>query len=219
MRFLTTIFFLFCSIVLLAQEVKKADIVSVEEPVIVSLQDKIRQQQTTIDSLILLIMEKEEQGSIVSDIDEAEKLDEDEVKLGKLALQMDQKLFEVLNGESKLDAVKKYFLPRFSANFVSIDKNGVGQIAIVTHENFGEHLDNYTDKKTSYKIVNIDFLDTKVAGDIFNMAYKTIVEVYVDGELNSIQSILTTLTGKRDDYNWRIGSYSSTSIAFEPEEE
>jgi len=49
------------------------------------------------------------------------------------------------------------------------------------------------------------------------MAYKTIVEAYVDGKLDSEMSILTTLTGRRDEHLWKIGSYSSTSISFEPE--
>jgi hypothetical protein len=198
------------------QEVQKAKMQS-EDPVLVSLQNKIRTQQNTIDSLILLIVQMEEEGSIVQDIDEDPNLEDDVVKLGKLALQLDQALFDVLNGDAEMASIRKYFLPRFSANFVSVNKEGVGQIAIVTHENFGEHLANYTDEQTSFKIVNIDFLDTEIAGNVFNLGYKTIVEVYVDGKLFAMQSILTTLTGRRDKYNWKVGNYSSTSIEFEPE--
>ena len=199
-----------------AQEVKKAERTTTD-PVLVSLQNKIRTQQGTIDSLVLLIMTKAEQGSIITDLDEVEKLTEDEVKLGKLALKLDQKLFEVFNKESEVDEIRKYFLSKFSANFVTIDKSGNGSIAIVTHENLGEHLGSIQADKHNYKITNIDFLDTKVAGNVFNMAYKTVVEASIDGKLDAELSILTTLTGRRVDHLWKIGSYSSTSISFEPE--
>ena len=142
-----------------AQEVKKAERTTTD-PVLVSLQNKIRTQQGTIDSLVLLIMTKAEQGSIITDLDEVEKLTEDEVKLGKLALKLDQKLFEVFNKESEVDEIRKYFLSKFSANFVTIDKGGNGSIAIVTHENLGEHIGIIQADQHSYKIVNIDFLDT-----------------------------------------------------------
>ena len=199
-----------------AQEVKKAERTTTD-PVLVSLQNKIRTQQGTIDSLVLLIMTKAEQGSIITDLDEVEKLTEDEVKLGKLALRLDQKLFEVFNKESEVDEIRKYFLSKFSANFVTIDKGGNGSIAIVTHENLGEHLGSIQADKHNYKITNIDFLDTKVAGNVFNMAYKTVVEASIDGKLDAELSILTTLTGRRVDHLWKIGCYSSTSISFEPE--
>ena len=201
-----------------AQEVKKAERTTTD-PVLVSLQNKIRTQQGTIDSLVLLIMTKAEQGSIITDLDEVEKLTEDEVKLGKLALKLDQKLFEVFNKESEVDEIRKYFLSKFSANFVTIDKGGNGSIAIVTHENLGEHLGSIQADKHNYKITNIDFLDTKVAGNVFNMAYKTVVEASIDGKLDAELSILTTLTGRRVDHLWKIGSYSSTSIAFEKKED
>jgi hypothetical protein len=199
-----------------AQEVEKAEILT-KDPVTVSLQDKIRQQAETIDSLVLLIVKMKEEGSIVKDIDDLTQHDEDIVDLGKLALRLDQKLFEVLNKEAEIDEIRKYFLPRFSANFVTVNIEGEGSIAIVTHENFGQHIGDSQEDERSYKIVNIDFLDTKVAGDIFNMAYKTIVESYVDGKLYAEQSVLTTLTGRRDNHGWKVGSYSSTSIEFEPE--
>lgn len=199
-----------------AQEKVKAKIEVQDDPIQVSLQDKIRDQEKAIDSLILLIVKMKEK-SIVQDIDESKDLDEDIIKLGKLALKLDQSLFEVLNEESAPEEIRKYFLPRFSANFVTINKDGQGSIAIVTHENIGDHLGSIQEDQQSYKIVNIDFLDTKVAGDVFNMAYKTKVETYLNGEFYAELSILTTLTGKREDHNWRIGSYSSTSIAFEPE--
>lgn len=202
-------------VVLLSQEVLNA-VVESNDPVLVSFQNKIRDQEKTIDSLILLMMHMKEE-TIVNDIDTSEELDEDIVKLGKLALRFDQKLFEVFNAETELEEIRKYFLPRFSANFVTIDKDGSGSIAIVTHENLGEHLGSIMEDKRSYKIVNIDFLDTKVAGNVFNMAYKTLVEAYVDGKLYTELSVLTTLTGRRDEHLWKIGSYSSTSIEFEPE--
>lgn len=200
-----------------AQEVEKAERAS-KEPILVALQNKIRQQNETIDSLVLLIVHMQDDGSIVLDIDESAELDEDVVKLGKLALKLDQKLFEALNKEGDFVGIRKYFLPRFSANFVTINKNGEGNIAIVTHENLGAHLGSIQQNERSYKIVNIDFLDTKVAGDIFNMAYKTLVETYIEGKLVAEQSVLTTLTGRRDNLDWKVGNYSSTSIEFEPEE-
>lgn len=210
------ILFVFCSISSFAQEVVKQEIKTQEEPVLISLQDKIRDQEKTIDSLILLIVQMKDE-TITNDIDNSEEHNEDIIKLGKLALRFDQKLFEVFNEEAELEEIRRYFLPRFSANFVTVDKDGNGSIAIVTHENLGEHLGNIQEDERSYKIVNIDFLDTKVAGDIFNMAYKTLVEVYIDGKMYTELSVLTTLTGKRDEHLWKIGNYSSTSIEFEPE--
>jgi hypothetical protein len=201
----------------LAQDVKTGETQQLKDPTSL-LQDKIRTQQKTIDSLVLIVMGQEKNESIIKDLDEKTQLNEDEVTIGKLVIRLEQTIFKT-NSTSGTKELYKFFLPRFSANLVSIDREGKGSIAIINHENMKDHYANLIEKEDAYyKIVNIDFLDTEIVSEVFNMAYKTLIEYYEGDKHISNQTILTTLTGRLNNKEWKIGNYARTSIEYYPEE-
>lgn len=219
MKTILTAFFisLFFTTGSLAQEVKNTETQQLKDPTTL-LQDKIRTQQKTIDSLVRVVMGQENNNSIVEDLDEKSELGEEEVALGKLVIRLEQTLFRT-NKSSGSKELLSYFLPRFSANFVSIDQGGKGSIAIINHENMHDHMASLVEKENAhYKIVNIDFLDTEIVSGAFNMAYKTLIEYYEGEEHISNQTILTTITGRKNNREWKIGNYSRTSIEYFPSE-
>ena len=149
-------------------------------------------------------MGQENKESIIEDIDEKSQLQAEELALGKLVIRLEQSLFRT-NKSSGTKERLSYFLPRFSANFVSIVREGKGSIAIIIHENMRHHIASLDEKENAhYKIVNIDFLDTEVLSGVFNMANKTLIEYYEGEEHISNQTILTTLTGRKENTmeNW-----------------
>ena len=212
--------FLFLSFLLIntafAQEVEKIELRAQKDPMVV-LQEKVKLQQQSIDSLFSLVMSQDNNKPIVDDIDVAAGISKDEIELGKLAMQLDHAIFNI-NNEDNTDYVLSFFLPSFSANIVSIDRFDKGSIVRLTREDFKEYVDNVEHKKNvHYKILNIDFLDTEIIRGMFSMTYKTLIEYYEKGEHISNKTILTNLTGRKTKTTWEVGNYSRTSIEYEAE--
>lgn len=198
-----------------AQEVEKIELRAQKDPMLV-LQEKVKLQETVIDSLVSLVMSQDENESIVDDIDESDDISKSEIELGKLAMKLDNAIFNI-NKEDNTDYVLSFFLPSFSANIVSIDRFDKGSIVRLTRQDFKEYVDKVDHKKNvHYKIININFLDTEIIRGMFSMTYKTLIEYYEKGELISNKTILTTLTGRKTKTTWEVGNYSRTSIEYEP---
>lgn len=199
----------------LAQEVEKIELRAQKDPMIV-LQEKVKLQQKAIDSLVSLVMAQDSNEAIVDDIDNSDDISEDEIALGKLAMKLDNAIFNI-NKEDNTDYILSFFLPSFSANIVSIDRFDKGSIVRLTRQDFKEYVDNVEHKKNvHYKIINIDFLDTEIIRGMFSMTYKTHIEYFEKGEYVSNKTILTTLTGRKTKTTWEVGNYSRTSIEYEP---
>lgn len=199
----------------LAQEVEKIELRAQKNPMIV-LQEKVKLQQKAIDSLVSLVMAQDSNEAIVDDIDNSDDISEDEIALGKLAMKLDNAIFNI-NKEDNTDYILSFFLPSFSANIVSIDRFDKGSIVRLTRQDFKEYVENVEHKKNvHYKIINIDFLDTEIIRGMFSMTYKTHIEYFEKGEHVSNKTILTTLTGRKTKTTWEVGNYSRTSIEYEP---
>ena len=199
----------------LAQEVEKIELRALKDPMLV-LQEKVKLQQKQIDSLVHLVMAQDTNESIVADIDESSEVTKSEIELGKLAMKLDNAIFNISN-ENNTDYILSFFLPSFSANIVSIDRFDKGSIVRLSHQDFKDFVEKVDHKKNvHYKIINIDFLDTEIIRGMFSMTYKTLIEYYEKGEHISNKTILTTLTGRKTKTTWEVGNYSRTSIEYEP---
>lgn len=198
-----------------AQDVEKIELRAQKDPMLV-LQEKVRLQEKVIDSLVYLVMAQDSNDAIVADIDESAEISKSEIELGKLAMKLDNAIFNI-NKEDNTDYVLSFFLPSFSANIVSIDRFDKGSIVRLTRQDFKEYVENVEHKKNvHYKILNIDFLDTEIIRGMFSMTYKTLIEYYEKGEHISNKTILTTLTGRKTKTTWEVGNYSRTSIEYDP---
>lgn len=207
---------LFFSSSAFAQKVEKIALRAQKDPMVV-LQEKVKLQQKAIDSLVTLVMAQDTNESIVDDIDEDSDINKDEIALGKLAMQLDNAIFNS-DKEDNTDYILSFFLPSFSANIVSIDKHDKGSIVRLTRQDFKEYMKTVEHKKNiHYKVLNIDFLDTEIIRGMFSMTYKTLIEYYEKGDHVSNKTILTTLTGRKTKTTWEVGNYSRTSIEYEVE--
>ena len=59
-------------------------------------------------------------------------------------------------------------------------------------------------------------IDVEVIDDKFTITYKTKVDYFVEDKLVADQSILSTLTGRKQEGLWKIGSYFRTTFEREP---
>jgi len=220
------IFFLFSSLtasISNAQEVVKAQNTTLQDPTEL-FQEKIRSQQRTIDSLMILVMAQDNNETIVEDIDVSKDLQKDEIALGKLAMKLDQAIYALerdddndATNEQKVEDLLEFFAPQFSANLVTLDKNGQAKVARLTRVEFEQEFKNYDfPENAHHKTVNIDFLDTEIVGDLANITYKTLIEYYEKDKHLSNKTILTTLTCRKLNRLWKIGSFSRTTIEYEP---
>jgi len=198
-----------------AQEVERIELRAQKDPMLV-LQEKVHDQKKVIDSLVSLVMAQDTNESIVDDIDRSSNVSQSEIELGKLAMKLDNAIFNI-DKENNTDYILSFFLPNFSANIVSIDRFDKGSIVRLTRQDFKEYVENVDHKKNiHYKILNINFLDTEIIRGMFSMTYKTLIEYYEKDKHISNRTILTTLTGRKTKTTWEVGNYSRTSIEYEP---
>ena len=186
------------------------------------LQDKVRSQQKTIDSLVHIIVSQEEGEIFVKDLDANSEFDKDEIALGKLAMRLDRTVYDFVTadqGEATVADILRFFAPQFSANIVSINVDGQASVGRFTRVEFEEELKKLElNKEIHYNLVNIDFLDTEIINDLANITYKTLTEYFEGDKHVSNNTVLTTLTCRKINREWKIGSLSRTTIKYEPKE-
>jgi len=208
----------------LAQEIERAEKTTANIPMDM-IQEKIRNQQKTIDSLMILVMAQSNNGTIVEDLDGDTELQEDEILLGKLAMNLDQAIYALerdetgnANKKQKVEKLLDLFAPQFSANLVVLDKEGQAKVARLTRVEFKEEfMNNDFSDNAHHKTTNIDFLDTEIVGDLANITYKSLIQYYEDDTHLTNKTILTTLTCRKLKRLWKIGSFSRTTIEYEVE--
>jgi len=201
-----------------AQDVEKKEMNALKDPTTL-LQDKVRSQQKTIDSLVHIIVSQDSE-SIVDDLDEKSEFDKDEVALGKLAMRLDRELYDFVTtdgDEASISDILNFFAIQFSANIVKINLDGQATVARLTRVEFEDELKKIElDRDIHYNLVNIDFLDTEIINDLANITYKTLTEYFEGDKHVSNNTVLTTLTCRKIDREWKIGSLSRTTIEYEP---
>lgn len=204
-----------------AQKVEKIGVQSVKDPTTL-LQDKVRSQQKTIDSLVNIIVAQKKGGVIIEDLDTKTEFDKDEIALGKLAMRLDRDLYNFVttDGEdASISDILNFFAPHFSANIVKISLERQATVARLTRVEFEEELKKIElNRDIHYNLVNIDFLDTEIINDLANITYKTLTEYFEKDKHISNNTVLTTLTCRKIDRVWKIGSLSRTTIEYEPKE-
>ena len=112
--------------------------------------------------------------------------------------------------------VLRFFSSSFAVTKVNIDLENEAQIARYTAEDFKAHLKEFgrARKHQTFNLQSLEFLSTDLKGNIFNVVFKTRMDIIEGDKLVGRQMGTTTITGRKTD-KWYIANLSNIVFDFE----
>ncbi len=138
------------------------------------------------------------------------------VEISKSAKEIQNLSLDIMKSWAKLaktrdkKIIKRFLLPNYRGNRISIDNDNTAQMSWYTQDNFDEYLRwMMKHKNWTFEHKNIKFLDIEIKDDLyFNSTYKYLLITSEKGKVVDKSTMMVTITGKKVEGNWKVASYS-----------
>ena len=177
---------------------------SYEEQLVVT-----RSEVTRADSLQTLVHDlQQELQEALGEKPVYNASDEDEEAIEALVHNLQKGWANMFKTKDTNDLLK-YFLPKYTASAVRINTENIPSVRRKNNSNFEEFLNELlAANNVSLSFGETKFLYSEVRGDVFVITYRTRLRVYENNSQRQTNSLVTQLSGQRENGEWKVGNYN-----------
>ena len=119
-------------------------------------------------------------------------------------------------GADDISELTNLFLPSYAVSMTSIGIDDKADVRMMTPNEFEDYANSIRKlKNTSLLVGNVNFVYFQGREGVYSIVYSAVLRIYKDDVATEDKSIISTVTVKQVDGQWKIGKYTWVSLGDE----